>query len=121
MENGKLTEIQCPSCGGRLEIDKKNPNIEICRQCRQKYAVQWNRFQSTGKEELVLKPVPDRIAYEPVNKKEPRKTGWEPYGWKRGVALVILFFVAMTIMYGPKIYRRYQTDHGGITVESREK
>ena len=37
--------------------------------------------------------VPDRIAYEPTQRKEPKKTGWEPYGWKRGVALVILFFV----------------------------
>lgn len=65
-------------------------------------------------------PVPDRIAYQPTQKKEAKKTGWEPYGWKRGVALVILFFVLMGIMYGPKIYKRYQMDHGGIVTEESQ-
>ena len=58
----------------------------------------------------------------PAHSKEgTQKTGWEPYGWKRGVALVILFFVLMGIMYGPKIYARYQMDHGGITTEAQEQ
>ena len=65
-------------------------------------------------------PVPERIAYQPTHKKEAKKTGWEPYGWKRGVALVILFFVLMGIMYGPKIYKRYQMDHGGIVTEESQ-
>ena len=63
--------------------------------------------------------VPDRIAYESTQRKEPKKTGWEPYGWKRGVALVILFFVLMGLMYGPKIYKRYQMDHGGAVTEAQ--
>ena len=114
----EMTEIKCPSCGGRLELDSNNPNVEICRQCNKKYAVQWIRSQATGEDKLDLREIQDRIAYEPVQKKEPKKTGWEPYGWKRGVALVILFFVLMGIMYGPKVYQRYQMDHGGITVEA---
>lgn len=116
-----MTEIKCPSCNGRMELDPTNPNIEICRQCNKKYVIQWNRSLSTGEEKFQLTPVPERMEYEPVQKKEPKKSGWEPYGWKRGVALVILFFVLMGIMYGPKIYRRYQMDHGGITVESQEQ
>lgn len=117
----KMTEIKCPSCGGKMETDPKNPNIEICNQCDKKYVIHWNRSVSTGEERFELTPVPESIAYEPVKKKEPKKTGWEPYGWKRGVALVILFFVLMGIMYGPKVYRRYQMDHGGIATETQDK
>lgn len=72
----------------------------------------------TEKEEMQLKPEPKRIEYEPIHR-ESKKTGWEPYGWKRGVALVILFFVLMGIMYGPKIYARYQMDHGGAVTEAQ--
>ncbi len=108
-----MIELKCPSCGGNLEIDKQNQNIAVCKNCRTPYAIQWDASDETDKTE----PMPQRIAYEPIRKKEPKKTGWEPYGWKRGVALVILFFVLMGIMYGPKIYRRYQMDHGGLTAE----
>ena len=100
-----MTEIKCPSCGGKLEIDPKNPNIEICCQCNKKYAIQWIHSPSTGKEKLDLRFVPERM----------------DYGWTRGVALVILFFVLMGIMYGPKVYQRYQMDHGGIVTESQDQ
>lgn len=116
-----MTEIKCPSCGGKLEIDPKNPNIEICCQCNKKYAIQWIHSLSTGKEKLDLRFVPERMDYQPFQKKEPKKSGWEPYGWKRGAALVILFFVLMGIMYGPKVYQRYQMDHGGIVTESQDQ
>lgn len=116
-----MTELRCPSCGGKLEIDKKNPNIEICKQCSKTYTFQKIHSETTGEAKLRLTPVPDRIAYEPVEKKERKKTGWEPYGWKRGVALVILFFVLMGIMYGPKIYARYQMDHSAATIQTQEE
>jgi len=111
-----MTELRCPLCGGKLKIDGQN-NIEVCQECHTRFAIQWNISEETGEKELELKPIPERIAIEPSKKKEPKRTGWEPYGWKRGVALVILFFVLMGIMYGPKIYKRYQMDHGGITAE----
>ncbi len=116
-----MTELKCPSCGGKLEVDQQNHNIGVCQECRTIYDIQWSVSEETGKEELKLKSVPQRIAYEPIRKKEPKKTGWEPYGWKRGVALVILFFVLMGIMYGPKIYHRYQMDHGGLTAEMQNE
>lgn len=117
MDVVKMTELTCPSCGGKLEIDKQNSKIEVCQECHTQYTLQWKTSPDTGMEELHLKPVPQRIEYEPIHRKEPKKTGWEPYGWKRGVALVILFFVLMGIMYGPKIYQRYQMDHGGAAIE----
>lgn len=74
-----------------------------------------------GNKEVRLKPVLSQTGYQPVQRTEPKKSGWEPWGWKRGVALVILFFVLMGIMYGPKVYRRYQMDHGNITTEEQGK
>lgn len=90
------------------------PGLEECESCHKRYQISWEQSEETGKEELKLKAQPKKIAYEPVREAEKKKTGWEPWGWKRGVALVILFFVLMGIMYGPKVYRRYQMDHGGI-------
>ena len=114
-----MTELRCPTCGGKLEIDKTNPNIEHCVQCNKTFTFQKVHSQETGEERLCLVPVPDRMEYTPIEKKEPKKTGWEPYGWKRGIALVILFFVLMGIMYGPKIYQRYQMDHPPVTTQSQ--
>lgn len=116
-----MTELRCPSCGGSLKADPQNHNIHVCQDCGTRYTIQRKVSEETDREELDLRPVPQRIAYEPVQKKEPKKTGWEPYGWKRGVALTILFFVLMGIMYGPKIYKRYQMDHGGITAEMQNE
>ncbi len=116
-----MTELKCPSCGGKLTPDSKNPNIEFCSQCSKTYTFQKIHSEDTGEAKLCLTPVPDRIAYQPLEKKEPKKTGWEPYGWKRGVALVILFFVLMGIMYGPKIYARYQMDHGGGAAQVQQQ
>lgn len=119
MEGVNMTELKCPSCGGKLKADGESGSLEICRECGKQYEIQWRQSEETGKEELCLRPVPQRMAYEPVERTEPKKTGWEPYGWKRGVALVILFFVLMGLMYGPKIYARYQMDHGGIVMENQ--
>ncbi len=116
-----MTELRCPSCNGKLEIDQKNPNIEICKQCKKAFTFQKIHSETTGEAKLILTPVPDRIPYQPTQRKEPKKSGWEPYGWKRGVALVILFFVLMGMMYGRKIYDRYQMDHGGVTTEAQKE
>ncbi len=115
-----MKELTCPSCGGKLGSDRRNPNIELCSQCNKAFTFQKIHSEATGEPKLRLIPVPDRIAYEPLEKKERKKTGWEPYGWKRGVALTILFFVLMFIMYGPKVYERYQMDHGNVTTEAQE-
>ena len=116
-----MTELTCPFCGGKLEPDKKNSNIEICNPCNKKYIVECIYSQATGENRIELRLVPEKMAYEPVEKKESKKTGWEPYGWERGVALVILFFVLMGMMYGPKVYQRYQMDHGGMQTEAGQE
>ena len=109
----KITELKCAACGGSLKIDEKNPNIAECEYCHTRFTLETEK----GMEAPQLK----RIDYTPVEIPKSKENGWEPYGWKRGVALVILFFVLMGIMYGPKVYRRYQMDHGGIAIESQEQ
>lgn len=120
----KMTELRCSACDGTLKIDEQNPGIAECEYCHTKYTIEWDRsgtYGGAGNGNPYLKPMPGKINYQPVHREEPKKTGWEPYGWKRGVALVILFFVLMGIMYGPKVYRRYQMDHGGIATETQDK
>lgn len=115
-----MKELRCPFCGGALELDEQHPDIETCLQCQAKYRITWERSGETGQEEVQLRPLPKKIAYEPVPERKTKKSGWEPWGWKRGVALVILFFVLFGIMYGPKVYRRYQMDHGGAPAQETE-
>ncbi len=92
----------------------RNPE-EVIRLHRQLYGKDGS--EAGGGTKACPTPVSERAGYQTAQRREPKKTGWEPYGWKRGVALVILFFILMGIMYGPKIYRRYQMDHGGIVTE----
>lgn len=118
----KMTELRCSACDGTLKIDEQNPGIAECEYCHTKYSIEWDRSGTyggaAGMGNPYLKPMPGKINYQPIHKEEPKKTGWEPYGWKRGVALVILFFVIMGVWKGPAVYRRYQMDHG--TSESKE-
>lgn len=116
-----ITELRCSACNGTLKVNPQNPNVVECEYCHTKFMVEWNHPGSQGGQNVQLRQMPQRINYQPSKPAEPKKTGWEPYGWKRGVALVILFFVLMGIMYGPKIYARYQMDHGGITTEAQEQ
>lgn len=110
----KMTELRCSACDGTLKIDEQNPGIAECEYCHTKYTIEWDRsgtYGGAGNGNPYLKPMPGKINYQPVHREEPKKTGWEPYGWKRGVALVILFLVIMGVWKGPAVYRRYQMDH----------
>lgn len=105
----KITELRCSACDGTLKIDENNPNMAVCEYCHSKFTIEWDRSGIAGGNPS-LKPLPGKIAYTPVKKEEPKRTGWEPYGWKRGVALVIAFFVILGVWKGPAVYRRYQSD-----------
>lgn len=109
----KMTELRCSACDGTLKIDQENPGIAECEYCHTKYSIEWDRAAggAGGTGNPYLKPMPGRINYQPVQRQEPKKTGWEPYGWKRGVALAVGFLVIMAVWKGPAVYRRYQMDH----------
>lgn len=38
----KISELECPSCGGKLTIDEKNPSIAVCEYCNSRYALEWD-------------------------------------------------------------------------------
>lgn len=54
------------------------------------------------------------IEYQEVEVKR-RKTGWEPYGWKRGVLVAFLLVASITLLNAKGIYNRWQMDHGEKT------
>lgn len=103
-----ITELRCSACNGTLKVNPQNPNVVECEYCHTKFMVEWNHPGSQGRQDVQLRQMPQRINYQPSKPAEPKKTGWEPYGWKRGVALVILFFVIMGVWKGPALYRRYK-------------
>ena len=103
-----ITELRCSACNGTLKVNPQNPNVVECEYCHTKFMVEWNHPGSQGGQDVQLRQMPQRINYQPSKPAEPKKTGWEPYGWKRGVALVILFFVIMGVWKGPALYRRYK-------------
>ncbi len=49
-----------------------------------------------------------RIEYQSLDDQKIRSTGWEPYGWKRGIVLGILLVLGITLLNAPGLYRRWQ-------------
>lgn len=49
-----------------------------------------------------------RIEYKSLDDQKIRSTGWEPYGWKRGVVLGILLILGITLLNARGLYRRWQ-------------
>lgn len=48
----------------------------------------------------------NKIDYQIAEPREEHKTGWEPYGWKRGVACGIALVVGITLLNGKGICQR---------------
>ena len=115
-----ITELRCSSCNGTLKVNPQNPNVVECEYCHTKFMVEWNHPGSQSGQNVQLRQMPQRINYQPTKPAEPKKTGWEPYGWKRGVALVILFFVIMGVWKGPALYRRYKLNQQIASEKAQE-
>lgn len=87
----KITELKCTACGGVLKIDDDNPNIAYCEYCRSRYTI-----EHEGQDEVRLENEKKRIQYTPREPVKPvEKTGWEPYGWKRGAALAFAGIICL--------------------------
>lgn len=50
------------------------------------------------------------IEYQEVGVKS-RKTGWEPYGWKRGVLIAFLLIASIFLLNAKAIYDRWKMNH----------
>lgn len=97
----KIVELQCPSCGAKLSIDEKNPNMAVCEYCNSRYAIEWNKDQAYFNQGINY-----QIPKEPVP--EEKKTGWEYYGWKRGALITVIGIVAILGLRAPGIYNRWK-------------
>lgn len=95
----KITELRCSACHGTMKLDPENPDYAVCEYCGTKYLIE--------REQEKEKPV----WYQPVEPREQKKTGWEMFGWKWTIALMLTIVAAAGVMYGPAVYSRYQTDH----------
>lgn len=51
------------------------------------------------------------IDYQPEDSGKRYRTGWEPYGWKRGAALGIAFILVTLLLKGKDIYNRWKMNH----------
>lgn len=112
----KITELRCSACDGTLKIDEHNPHFAVCEYCHTKYTIEWDHPGHPGSGDAHLKKMPAKIAYEPIREPERKTSGWEPYEWKRAIALVI-FGIILIIVIGIKgVYPRFQTDHAEKTV-----
>lgn len=104
----KLTELRCSACNGTLKLDETNPHIAVCEYCKSRFVVE---DEGEGNVRLAAQPV--KVNYVPIQPAPQKKpSGWGPYGWKRGVALVVGFFLVVGVMYGPSVKRRWDMDHG---------
>ena len=100
----KIVELQCPSCGAKLSIDEKNPNRAVCEYCNSQYAIEWNNNQAYFNQGTSSQ-MPKEIWTD------KKQTGWEYYGWKRGLLLTIIGIGAVLVSRGPAIYNRWKLDH----------
>ncbi len=116
----KITELRCSACDGTLKVDENNPNFAECEYCHTKFTIEWDHPGTPGRGDAHLKQIPARINYIPIPEREEKKTGWEPYGWKRGIAVAILGFVLLVGVNIPAIYRRYKMDHSQEVAVSSE-
>lgn len=117
----KMTELKCSACNGTLKFDENNPNIAVCEYCHTKYVI-----ENAGSDQARL-GTPPPSWYQPQKPGTPgtppsthnisgasgqkKKTGWEPYGWKRGVALVAGGLVAVFAINFNGLRARWVMDH----------
>lgn len=116
----KITELKCPSCGGRLVVDEKNPAFGKCEYCNSQYAIEWDKEQAF---------FDNRIDYRvPKQPEKEKDTGWERYGWKRNVLIMSLLVIAIAIVKAPAVYNSWKygsaetakTDSGEVADRFKE-
>lgn len=61
-----------------------------------------------------------RIANQPTEPVKEKKTGWEPYGWKRGVACGVALVVFITLLNAKGLYRRIKMNQEEKNVQTKQ-
>lgn len=60
----------------------------------------------------------EKTTYQPLEPMPKKKTGWEPYGWKRGVACGIALVVFITLFNAKGLYRRIKMNQEEEAVQT---
>lgn len=61
-----------------------------------------------------------KIAYQPTEPVKEKKTGWEPYGWKRGVACGVALVVFITLLNAKGLYKRIKMNQEEKTAQTTQ-
>ena len=96
----KLTELKCTACGGSVKQDPENPRIVECEYCHSRFIVE----SEHGMTPVYTTPV----SYTPVKQPERKEDG--EFRWKHGVLLAVCLLGAVALLYGPRLYKKYQED-----------
>ncbi|MCM1134918.1 MAG: hypothetical protein NC400_05010, partial [Clostridium sp.] len=108
----KISELQCPSCGGKLKVDEKNPSIATCEYCNSQYALEWDKDEAYFNRSINY-TVP----------KAPESGGGGGWGLngKKGVlllfAITAFVIIVMCVSHLGKVQRKAQTDSSGLTID----
>ncbi|MBS6642850.1 MAG: leucine-rich repeat domain-containing protein [Clostridiaceae bacterium] len=112
----KITELRCSSCNGPLKIDEENPSIAVCEYCKSRYII-----EQEENEDVTMRG-PEQNWYQPREPKpEVKKTGWEPYGWKRGTALFFVMIIGIILINGKGILRRMEINRAQKAASQTEE
>lgn len=79
------------------------------------------RVDQPGKADYIPLSEAGRIEYEFLDDRKIRSTGWEPYGWKRGVVIGIVLVLGILLINSPGLYRRWKMNRqetAGIAEET---
>lgn len=106
----KLTELRCPACNGTLKIDENDPNTAVCEYCRTRYILEWEN----GSARINQTPQRNYRTIEPG----PRRTGWEPYAWKRIILCLAAAVLVFGAAFGPKLLKNRRKAASGMALQS---
>ncbi len=110
----KITELKCTACNGTLNIDENNPHVAVCEYCNTRYVI-----EDVGNNNIRLGQEVGTNWYQPQKPAAPKKkTGWEPYGWKRGTAVTIAGILAVLALNWKGISKIFQQENNHKVVSA---
>lgn len=114
----KITELRCTACKGTLNIGDNNQNIVVCEYCGSRYVIERER---SGDVNLKLDSQNSWYVPKPYEPQRGiKKTGWETYGWKRGILLAVLGIVLVMAISWKGISTRLAADKAEKTAAKLE-
>ncbi len=106
----KITELQCPVCGGQLTINENNPLLAVCKYCNTPIALEWENEQPHFTKNISHSPADDLLTQM---KNEPN-----PYPPARLFRIAMACLACLLLIVSPPILTRWMEDHKNTPVTS---